>query len=132
MEESVNVQQEETPGQDDVQAAGQSAGEEAGQAAGQAAAERPGERTPVQKNSSRFFCNRDCEYLPCHEGLPNEEFNCLFCYCPLYAFGEKCGGNFRILQNGVKDCTFCTMPHHAENYDLILQRLGELSAPKDR
>ena len=31
-----------------------------------------------------WFQNRECEYFPCHKGVREEEFNCLFCYCPLY------------------------------------------------
>ena len=42
-----------------------------------------------------FFQNRACEFFPCHKGADAENFNCLFCYCPLYALGRKCGGNFR-------------------------------------
>ena len=38
-----------------------------------------------------FFQNRACEYFPCHETDDPEHFNCLFCYCPLYALGELCG-----------------------------------------
>ena len=44
--------------------------------------------------SSSFFQNRACEYFPCHEGVAPEDFNCLFCYCPLYALGPTCGGSF--------------------------------------
>ena len=33
-----------------------------------------------------YFCNRECEYFPCHKGADPENFNCLFCYCPLYVF----------------------------------------------
>ena len=40
------------------------------------------------------FTNRACEYFPCHEGVEPGSFNCLFCYCPLYALGTACGGNF--------------------------------------
>ena len=32
-----------------------------------------------------FFQNTACEYFPCHETKFPERFNCLFCYCPLYA-----------------------------------------------
>ena len=53
------------------------------------------------KNFS-FFSHKQCEYYPCHEGADAEQFNCLFCYCPLYALGEKCGGNFRITEDGIK------------------------------
>ena len=41
----------------------------------------------------QFFQNRDCEFFPCHQGVRKEDFNCLFCYCPLYALGEDCGGD---------------------------------------
>ena len=34
-----------------------------------------------------FFQHRACEFFPCHKGVPEEDFNCLFCYCPLYALG---------------------------------------------
>lgn len=37
--------------------------------------------------------------------------NCLLCYCPRYDMGTECGGNFTILDNGVKDCSNCTIPH---------------------
>ena len=42
------------------------------------------------ENSHRYFRNVDCAYFPCHEVKNPEEFNCLFCYCPLY-FIEDCG-----------------------------------------
>ena len=58
-----------------------------------------------------FFQNRDCEFFPCHEGVPEEDFNCLFCYCPLYALGEKCGGGYVYTEKGVKSCERCAFPH---------------------
>ena len=67
----------------------------------------------------KFFQHRECEYFPCHDGVGEDEFNCLFCYCPLYALGEKCGGNFKYLENGCKDCTECIIPHLRESYDVI-------------
>ena len=57
--------------------------------------------------SYRFFRNTDCEYFPCHKGADREKFNCLFCFCPLYALGENCGGNFRYTEEGLKDCSNC-------------------------
>ena len=36
----------------------------------------------------KFFQHRECEFFPCHENANAETFNCLFCYCPLYALGE--------------------------------------------
>lgn len=73
-----------------------------------------------------FFTNRECEYFPCHAGADPENFNCLFCYCPLYVLGESCGGDFVILENGVKDCSCCTYPHDKENYDRIAERYQEI------
>ena len=75
---------------------------------------------------SSFFQNRECEYFPCHETDDPENFNCLFCYCPLYALGRKCGGNFRYTQKGIKDCTPCRIPHERGNYRRILSRYSEI------
>ena len=58
-----------------------------------------------------FFSHQECEFFPCHKGADPENFNCLFCYCPLYALGRECGGNFRYLDSGIKDCTNCLLPH---------------------
>ena len=74
-----------------------------------------------------FFQNRECEYFPCHKGIDPEEFNCLFCYCPLYPLGKQCGGNFRYTEKGIKDCTNCLIPHDPENYDLIIHRFSEIA-----
>ena len=76
------------------------------------------------ENSYRFFENKDCKYFPCHKGLT--EFNCLFCYCPLYALGENCGGNFRYTQKGIKDCTNCLRPHIRENYPEITAKMRDI------
>ena len=73
-----------------------------------------------------FFQNRECEYFPCHKGTDPETFNCLFCYCPLYALGKKCGGNFRYNDKGFKDCTNCSFPHRKDNYEKVIGRYGEI------
>lgn len=74
-------------------------------------------------NSYRYFENRECQYFPCHTGL--DEFNCLFCYCPMYP-KEKCPGNPEYIEvNGkrMKSCSNCTFPHRSENYDIIVANL---------
>ncbi len=76
----------------------------------------------------RFFQNRECEYFPCHRGIPTEEFNCLFCYCPLYTLGEACGGACTYTEKGIKSCEACGFPHRKENYEALLRRFPELSA----
>jgi Zn-finger protein len=73
-----------------------------------------------------FTQNRQCEHFPCHAGADRESFNCLFCYCPLYALGKRCGGKFRYLENGFKDCSRCTFPHERENYGAVLERYGDI------
>lgn len=73
-----------------------------------------------------FFQNRECEFFPCHECEKPEDFNCLFCYCPLYALGTRCGGSFRITEKGVKDCTFCTFPHLKDNYGAVTGKFREI------
>lgn len=76
------------------------------------------------KNCHRFFVNKDCEYYPCHK-KGDGDFNCLFCFCPLYSMGKSCGGNFKILPNGIKDCSNCTIPHSEDGYDYVIEKLIE-------
>ncbi|MBQ9045867.1 MAG: cysteine-rich small domain-containing protein [Oscillospiraceae bacterium] len=82
----------------------------------------------MSENHFSFFQHRACEYFPCHKGVPEEDFNCLFCYCPLYALGEKCGGNCTYLADGVKSCVNCAFPHHRKNYAAVTARFRELAA----
>jgi Zn-finger protein len=82
-----------------------------------------------------FFQNRECESFPCHQTDDVENFNCLFCYCPLYALGEACGGNFTYTEAGVKNCSACSFPHRRENYGKIIERfpqLARLAAKKEK
>ena len=74
----------------------------------------------------KFCQNRQCEYFPCHKGIADADFNCLFCYCPLYALGDKCGGNFRYLENGIKDCSNCLIPHRRENYGFVMSKMDQI------
>ena len=81
------------------------------------------------KNSYKFFKNDDCQYFQCHEHPNEDSFNCLFCYCPLYPLGNKCGGNFNYIGKGeakIKDCSNCLIPHMPEHYDTITAKLGEM------
>ena len=72
------------------------------------------------------YQNRECEYFPCHEGADSESFNCLFCYCPLYALGDQCGGSFCYTESGIKDCSRCLRPHIRENYDAVPQKMPQI------
>ena len=72
----------------------------------------------------KFFQNRNCEYFPCHQGVKEEDFNCLFCYCPLYALGDHCGGSFTYIGSDIKDCTNCIKPHCRGNFNRIMEKMG--------
>lgn len=87
----------------------------------------------MKRNASEFFQNRACEHFPCHKGIDESDFNCLFCYCPLYLLGRDCGGNCKYLPNGIKSCVNCTLPHGSggyayvmEKYELITERIREM------
>ena len=73
-----------------------------------------------------FFQNSACEYFPCHQCADTENFSCLFCYCPLYALGDSCGGNFTYTKEGVKDCSGCMIPHRRENYDRVMAKMKDV------
>ena len=70
-----------------------------------------------------LFQNKECEYFPCHNCAEPDKFSCLFCFCPLYALGDRCGGNFAYTKDGIKDCSGCMIPHRRENYDRVCEKL---------
>ena len=74
-----------------------------------------------------FLQNRACAYFPCHALVDEETFNCLFCYCPLYALGEHCGGNFTYTKKGIKNCTGCLLPHSEGGYEYVLSKFPEVA-----
>ena len=78
-------------------------------------------------NNYKFIHHKDCEFFPCHQVKNIENFNCMFCYCPLYMLGENCGGNFKYTPHGIKDCSNCTLPHIKEvGYDHIQKKMLEV------
>lgn len=70
----------------------------------------------------KFNQNRKCEFFPCHKVENEDEFNCLFCYCPLYMLKDKCGGNFRYTK-GVKDCSQCTITHSKNGFEHVMSKM---------
>ncbi|SHK26621.1 Cysteine-rich small domain-containing protein [Hathewaya proteolytica DSM 3090] len=82
----------------------------------------------------KFVQHTKCEFFPCHKGVANEDFNCLFCYCPLYTLGSKCGGNFTYNERGIKDCSKCAIPHSKNGYQYIMSKWDDVSelAKKNR
>ena len=80
----------------------------------------------MEKKAYRYFCNKECEYFPCHKNVEEDEFNCMFCYCPLYGLKDKCGGNFIYLENGIKSCINCGIPHSKKGYEYIMSKSKEM------
>ena len=80
------------------------------------------------KENHSYFQNKNCEYFPCHKIKSTDYFNCLFCYCPLYALGENCGGNFTYTEKGIKDCSNCLIPHSENGYEYINGKFPEISS----
>ena len=72
-----------------------------------------------------FFQNKECEFFPCHKTEHPEDFNCLFCYCPMYTY-KDCLGNPTYKESKgkiIKVCTKCSFPHDPDHYDAIMQFL---------
>ena len=78
------------------------------------------------ENCTEYFENRNCAYFPCHQHS-GKAFNCLFCFCPLYALGENCGGNFVYTEKGIKDCSNCMVPHGKDAYAYITEKAREVA-----
>jgi len=74
----------------------------------------------------KFYQHKQCEFFPCHSCDDPETFSCIICYCPLYALGDRCGGNFTYTESGIKDCSNCLRPHKRENYDSIMKQMPML------
>lgn len=74
----------------------------------------------------KFFQNSKCEFFPCHKNCDASNFNCLFCFCPLYTMGPDCGGNFSYTKSGVKDCSGCTLVHSKKGYEYIIEKLNQI------
>ena len=72
-----------------------------------------------------FFCNRSCEYFPCHPTEEPDSFNCLFCYCPLYFLPDCPGKRVQIERDGkvILSCMDCDYPHRPENYGEMMKLL---------
>lgn len=80
----------------------------------------------MNKNSFSYFENKDCRFYPCHKVGKDGYFNCLFCYCPLYTLGKNCGGNFTYTEEGIKDCSGCTLPHSKAGYEYVNSKFPEI------
>ena len=83
---------------------------------------------PEGIDKNMFFQHAECDYFPCHDGIALEQFNCMLCYCPLYALGPRCGGNYTYTAKGVKNCKQCGVPHNGDSgVRLVHDRFKELA-----
>ena len=73
------------------------------------------------KDKFKYFEYKECEFYPCHV----EGQNCLFCYCPLYWIPIDCEGKYRVLRDGIIDCSNCTKPHDSDGWDFVQNKLRE-------
>lgn len=69
----------------------------------------------------KYFQHSNCEYFPCHNVDDPVNFNCLFCYCPMYR-DDDCLGDPEYVE-GIKDCSHCDYPHKPKNYYNIVDFL---------
>ena len=72
------------------------------------------------KATNNLYLERDSICKKCH--ICNGDLNCALCYCPLYDETD-CGGDYTILDNGLKDCSKCLKPHQKE---FIIEQLTKL------
>ena len=93
-----------------------------------ASADAPATTDATPEKDELIFTHDACPYFPCHQ-LPSDiTFNCVFCYCPLYALGPDCGGAFRYNEKGYKDCTYCTVMHEgSRGFDRVQELFPKLA-----
>jgi len=80
---------------------------------------------PWRDKAYFFFSHKDCEFYPCHETKDPDNFNCLFCFCPLYCLGSRCGGNYNYYGD-IKDCSKCMIPHLQDSYGYIMSKFNDV------
>ena len=82
-------------------------------------------KSKTDSENYKFFQNTKSQYFPCHKTKDKAEFNCLFCFCPLFMLKDKCGGNFKYT-NGVKDCSDCTITHGKKAHEYVMSKMGAI------
>lgn len=80
-----------------------------------------------RNNEYSFYVHKKCEAFPCHKKVDEDDFNCLFCYCPLFLLGRECGGVYYYTPDGQKVCSDCAIPHQRDNYGYIISRYKDIA-----
>ena len=62
-------------------------------------------------HTDNFYLEEDSICRKCHD--TGNDINCLFCFCPFYEL-EDCGGDYIVLESGIKDCSGCMLRHDRE------------------
>lgn len=85
----------------------------------------------AMKNKKLKGLNKECAYLPCHDGLED----CTFCYCPFYPCYQNDTGGFEKISSKTRKpvwvCSSCIFPHKTENARKILKELIKLNLDFD-
>ena len=85
----------------------------------------------AMKNKHISGLDKECDYLPCHEGLED----CTFCYCPFYPCYETNTGGFEKISSRTDKpiwaCSSCILNHKTENAKRILEGLLEFGVDFD-
>lgn len=84
------------------------------------------------KRETLFFQNTECEFYPCISGIDPKDFNCKFCYCPLYYLPIDCEGTYTLgigeSLPSLKDCSNCKIPHNGEDgLKHVLRKIEEFN-----
>jgi Zn-finger protein len=70
-----------------------------------------------------------CKFFPCHKGINPEDFDCTFCYCPIYPCGIKETGGKWITGNSgdaIWDCTGCNIIHRKDVVKKIKSKIRDI------
>lgn len=81
-----------------------------------------------------FFQHTQCEFFPCHKTASRRTSTVCSATVPSMLLGDKCGGNFAYVGDGIKDCSGCLVPHGRGSYSYITKKfpeLAELARKKD-
>ncbi len=81
----------------------------------------------AMKRGTIMGLDKECSYLPCHEGLED----CTFCFCPFYPCYDPSTGGFEKISTTTNEavwaCSSCIFPHKTANAKEILKGLIELN-----
>lgn len=84
------------------------------------------EKSPKNVNIP-FFSTKNVNFFPVIKQSIPKISTAYSVIVPSMALGSHCGGNFRWLENGIKDCSRCLLPHARSSYSYVTQKFSEIS-----